>query len=254
LLMSWRKALLLLAVLCAAAVLAQQRLARDDAFVGDFEGGDLSQWDGASKVNTPNSSIDVVEAPVRRGRYAIKVTLAPNDASPKDRAELVLHAPPGGSGPGDERYYGFSALIPVDFRTGDENFFILAQWHGNDSDLPPLTVHYREGEVLLKGNRQRGLIWRGGVEKGRWFDLVFHVKWSSGEDGLLEAWKDGEKIVALRGRTCNGEEAENFKGSDIFVKFGGYRGRDVDTVQTVYLDEYRIGTSYEAVAPEAKSR
>jgi len=254
--MPWRKTLLLLAGLSAVAVLVLelQRLAVDDSFVGDFEVGDLSQWDGASKVNTTNSRIEVVEEPVRRGRYAIKVTLLPNDDYPKDRAELVLHSPPGGSGPGDERYYAFSALIPEDFRTGAENFFILAQWHGNDSDLPPLAVHYHDGEVVLKGNRKRGEIWRGGVEKGKWFDLVFHIRWSSGEDGLLEAWKDGKKIVALRGKTCNGEEVENFKGPNIFVKFGGYRGRDVDIVQTVYLDEYRIGTNYAAVALEDSPR
>lgn len=220
-----------------------------DSFVGDFEGGNLSQWDGFSNINTPNSNIEVVKDRVRKGQYAIKVLLAPNDKSSKDRVELVLHSGPGRSKPGDERYYGFSALIPEDFKAGSEDYFILTQWHGNDSGRPPLTLHYEGGKLVVKGNRHRGIIWSGSVEKGKWFDMVFHVKWSTDEDGFLEVWKNGEHIVALRGKTCNGADVRNFRNPNIYVKFGGYRGRNVDTTQTFYLDEYRIGNSYEGVAP-----
>jgi len=219
-----------------------------DAFIGDFEGGDLSQWDGLSKVNTPNSKIEVVKHPVRKGNYAIRVSLKPNDKSPKDRVELVLHSPPGESQPGDERYYSFSFLIPEEFQQGSEHFLILSQWHGNDSDLPPLTLNYQKGKLVVKGNRDRGIIWSGSVEKGKWFDMVFHVKWSMGEDGLLEVWKNGEQIVELHGKICNEKNVKNFKNSNIFVKFGGYRGKNVKLTQMFYLDEYRIGNSYEAVA------
>ncbi|MBK5550669.1 heparin lyase I family protein [Pseudomonas sp. TH03] len=39
------------------------------------------------------------------------------------------------------------------------------------------------------------------VEKGKWVDWVLHVKWSSGEDGFLEIWKDGKAVWEVKAPT-----------------------------------------------------
>ena len=221
-------------------------------FVGGFESGDLCQWDKLGSNNTANSKIEIVSDIVRAGNHAIKVTLGPNVAHQdkgKDRSELVQRTQGGRSKPGDEKYYGFSVLLPEQFESGKEYFFSVTQWHGYDTDIPPLTLEYVHGKLQMHRGRGRNIIMLGSVEKGRWFDMVFHVKWSANEDGFVEVWKDDVLISRSKGPTLNGPAAKGFKQYGTYVKFGGYRGKYIKSIQSFYLDEYRIGNSYAEVVP-----
>src|SRR5262249_22298654 len=124
-------------------------------FCGDFESGGLDGW--IWDIARPERAV-VVTAPVRKGRYAVRITLVPGDiAASKERAELKvankeierLHGSQGG-----EMWYGWSLLLPTDYADppGDQ-FQILAQWHHRPAPgvpaaerpkkmgAPPLTLH-----------------------------------------------------------------------------------------------------------------
>ncbi|MFL6258076.1 MAG: polysaccharide lyase [Thermoanaerobaculia bacterium] len=236
-------------------------------FRGDFETGRLDGW----LWDRPRGdSIQVVDHPVRKGRYAARVTLAPGDiAASKERAELKvgdqdLERLRGGQG--GEMWYGWSVLIPADYADppGDQ-FQILAQWHHRPPETtkpgarqrdvsgpPPLTLHFTfyEGRHLLSligrpspGAPRRTLGARP-VHKGAWIDLVFHIRWSIGNDGFVEAWLDGRPLTPgkVHGPTL-------YKPVSNYLRLGLYRGKGIPTTNHVFVDEVRIGSSYRAVAP-----
>jgi len=240
-------------------------------FCGDFEQGNLAgwRWDFAR-----SDSARVVSDPVRRGRHAVEITLKPGDvAALKNRAELMfkdkqlelVHARPGA-----ELWYGWSVLVPADDpdpRPG--NFHILGQWHGRPARAataatsasqperraprrPTLALHFKYGATGYALNLyhhpgaavEGHLIATRAVRKGEWIDLVFHVKWSEGKDGFVEAWLDGKPYTAgkVYGATLQNPAAT-------YLRLGLYRPHGGETTNRVYLDEVRVGDSYAAVAP-----
>ena len=93
----------------------------------------------------------------------------------------------------------------------------------------------------------------GPYKTGVWTDWVFHVKWSYQADGILEIWKNGEKVVDQKGpNTFNDAKGPYFK-------MGLYKGwkdpdRPSDAVnkRVLYHDEFRMAgadASYTDVAP-----
>jgi hypothetical protein len=38
--------------------------------------------------------------------------------------------------------------------------------------------------------------------QGRWIDILFHIGWSTGSDGLTEAWLAGQKLTPEGESAC----------------------------------------------------
>jgi hypothetical protein len=239
-------------------------------FVGDFESGTLAGWD--RDVARSESAV-VVDRPVRRGRHAARITLAPGDrAASKERAELKIadkdiervHGRQG-----SEIWYGWSFLLPVDYADppGDQ-FQIVAQWHHRPvapptapdrpflSGPPPLALHLAPGEdgdllILVAqatpSSPPRVLALRP-IRRGTWIDLVFAIRCSTGSDGWVAAWIDGLPFTPSRmpGPTLYTPVAN-------YLRIGLYRAKGVPTTNHIYLDEVRVGNSYAAVAPQART-
>jgi len=234
-------------------------------FCGDFETGGLAGWIGDI---SPNHPAEVVAWPVRKGRYAVRITLAPGDiAASKERAELkvgdkdieLIHGQQG-----RELWYGWSLFLPLDYAhpPGDQ-FQILSQWHhrpvvenpGKRSPVtgpPPLALYLvpHQGQDLLiligQSSRQAPPRHLGArpIRRGTWNDLVFHLKSSTGSDGFVEAWLNDRPFTAGRiyGPT-------RYNAVSNYLRLGLYRGKGVPTTNHVYYDEVRLGDSYLAVAP-----
>jgi hypothetical protein len=253
--------LLLVACVSLAAAPASQAPRRGVWFCGDFETGGLDGW--ILDVALPERAM-VVTHPVRKGRHAVRISLVPGDiAASKERAELKVgdkEIERARGGQGGEIWYGWSLLIPTDYADppGDQ-FQILAQWHQRPGaegqkrmGAPPLTLHLVRDEgrhvLLLIGQTTstgppRTLGGRP-IRLGVWIDLVFHVRWSTGRDGFVEAWLDGHPFTG-------GKKYAPTLYSPIsnYLRLGLYRGKGVPTTNHVYYDEVRLGDSYPAVAP-----
>ncbi len=237
-------------------------------FVGDFESGDLSGWRVSG--NPPQ----VTTEPVRAGRYAMKTVLDRYHDRVSYRTEV---SGPGGE-VGEEYWYGFSIFLPDDYRP-DAIWEIVAQWHGvPDFDIgetwrnPVMALStdggvwrlinrwdakrntYESGKKVYGGSHRYDL---GAYQTGVWTDWVFHVKWSYGEDGLLDVWQNGKRLIHQTGpNTFNDAKGPYFK-------MGIYKGwrdpnRPSDAVsrRVLYHDEFRMGSAdatYEDVAPGGQS-
>ncbi|HEX9670638.1 MAG TPA: polysaccharide lyase [Thermoanaerobaculia bacterium] len=248
----------------AAAVLAAAAAAPRPGvwFCGDFESGGLEGWGG--DLARPESAV-VVTQPVRKGRHAVRIELAPGDrAANKERAELKigdkaierLHGRPGGT-----MWYGWSLLVPSGYADPPgEQWQILAQWHhrpagpsapgerGRVTGAPPLALHLAGDTLVLIGKTSPRAPHRnlgaGAIRRGAWADLVFHIKWSNGSDGFVEAWLDGRPFTRGKqhGATLYGPVAN-------YLRLGLYRPKGVPTNNHVFYDEVCLGESRQAVTP-----
>ena len=82
---------------------------------------------------------------------------------------------------------------------------------------------------------------------------MFHIRWSYEDEGLLEVWKDGRKVVTQKGPNTYNDLRGNY------FKIGVYKWDWKNRPETsrverrvLYHDEVRIGgpsARYEDVAP-----
>lgn len=210
--------------------------------------------------------------PVRKGRYAVRMTLVPGDiAAQKERAELKVgdkEIERTHGGQGGEMWYAWSLLVPEDYADPPgAHFQVVGQWHHRPAraalpgqtgpvarglGLPPLILH-----LSPKGGRHvLTLIGRGSpnvdgrrlgtqpIRRGAWLDLLFHIRWSTGRDGFVEAWLDGRPFTPgkMYGPTL-------YSPVSNYLRLGLYRGKGFTTTNSVYYDEVRIGGYRQAVIP-----
>ncbi len=225
----------------------------DLLFEDDFEAGIADEW----IYERPHpSTVQVVDAPGRSGK-AVKFDLRRGEG---ERAEIRLEREPAGA----DRWYGFQTLLP-DSWEADRSFEMIAQWHGwPDFDqgetwrTPPLSLIV-EGDRIKIHNRwdpkpvtqnndpapEGGTetIWQGNYVKGEWSDWVFRVKWSYQSDGLIQVWRDGEKIVDRRGPNTYNDESGIYFKTGLYKPHWKYENSDTSTTtrRTLYVDNVRIG-------------
>ncbi len=240
-------------------------------FLGNFETGGLSGW---RRELCCSESAQVVSNPVRSGKYAVqfKLSQSDRDVQGSKRSELALGnlKTPANA----ERWYGFSTYLP-DSYTADPSSEVVVQWH-NEPDFA-LGETWRTPALALKtiaGRWQLSNRWDpnpvtykntpgagGGKEDSslgpygtnQWTDWVFHIKWSSGSDGLVEVWKNGTSLLRKVGPNTYNDQKGPFLKVGIYKPDWKYRPAQSTTTQRqIYMDELRIGdqtTSYTQVAP-----
>ena len=151
---------------------------------------------------------------------------------------------------GRDVWYGFAFLIPPSFPVVD-NRLVIAQWKQYGvSGSPLIAERYRNGKhdlTIRLADSSWG--WRKSyslptIKFGRWNDMVYHIRFSSGEDGLVDAWMNGSRVVTYKGATAFKEGEDN-----IYNKVGLYRDRWKDPM-TIYFDNYTLADSFGAVDPQ----
>jgi hypothetical protein len=195
----------------------------------------------------------------RSGESCVRITVRQGDidqagdgGTRTERAELD-----SGKHPllGRDAWYGFSFLVPPDFPVVDIRL-VLAQWkQGGLRGGPLVAQRYRAGVHYLtirttavgRADRKYAL---PKLTHGRWNDMIYHIRFSRGADGLVEVWMAGTKVVTHHGPTAfeSGEPT-------IYNKFGLYRDR-WEVPMTLYFDNYAAGEGRAAVDParlDAKS-
>src|SRR5205807_2697546 len=55
----------------------------------------------------------------------------------------------------------------------------------------------------------------GPITKNVWYDFVYHVKWSSGSDGLFQAWLNGQQVMNYSGPNL-------YVGQSCYLKIANY--------------------------------
>lgn len=147
-----------------------------------------------------------------------------------------------------ERWYGAS-YYPKDW-VNDPAPELVTQWQSLKGVSPPLALWSNNGnwEVVLFGVSHKVI---GALESNKWTDFVFHVKWSTGADGLIEIWKDGIKQPSISGANTYSGYPGNYMKNGIYKWPWAHPDKYTSktTKRVIYIDDVRIGSSYKDVAP-----
>lgn len=238
-------------------------------FSGDYETGDLSQWNEVRRRATDR--IRVVGSPARNGRYAARFEVRPGDlrTSAGERAEVARHWA-GQEGHGQDYYYSFSMYLPTGWAQEQDGFRIPIQWHSVNSQLngksppPPLAFAFLPRRERPNGMGQGGLYadMRGGnltrpavtttkvpvlplpIRTGIWHDFVVYVYWHRGQ-GDLKVW---HKTSDQRGFTLRAQinDRPNLyyitspysSTSKVFVRQGLFRRTHTTRTNVIHHDAY----------------
>ena len=234
-------------------------------FVGDFETGNLKGW----HFLIPDTSVNtkIISSPVRKGKYALKNTLLPNGYINNGyRAELALYECALYK---TEVYYGWSFMIDTNYY--DQTYNLIAQWqdlpnyiqgevweptpvlHGSP---PPIALVYVDGTLEINMNENPSdknetySVCKQKISTGQWYDVVFHIYWADDNTAYLEAWLNGTPFTPLNGTDHKYYKRNLFNRTGNYFKFGQYRGKLKATkTNIIYLDEFKVGSSYQEVAP-----
>lgn len=236
-------------------------------FLGDFETGNLSQWDLKTDWQGPNGSFTVVPSgtsgvPSRNGSYMGRVDVRTGDGkfgpgtnvdmvgttqwTPLDRTHYDLV--------GDEWYYGFSIYLPSStYNPYAGAFNYMAELHGDTSGQAPVKLNLNGAtnrwstELHVLDVAPAGA-WNptylrdiGPVTFNAWTDFTWHVKWATGSTGIVEMWMNGNLVSSFTGPTW---------GAMSYVKraLGCYR-QDSLPPFVLFVDQYKVGDTYSIVQP-----
>lgn len=240
-------------------------------FVGDFETGSVQAHadpnNGWTQFKCCQHSINVVTNPVRAGKYALRLEvrkddpLGVNGAPGRHRAQLAKLRGAGSAFEFGQTYWvGVSIYFPKDYTIDSRDGAGLFDWHvrpdpgeGGGS----LGAQAVGGDMVINNHWDsqpittalvHQTLWQAPIEKDKWMDFVFHIKFSYKNDGILEIWKDGQKIADKKGPNHYNDKAPPYFKLDL------YKGNWKSAVrkQVIYYDEIRIGdatSNYEEVAP-----
>ena len=208
---------------------------------GDYETGDLSQWD---KVDGLASRLTVESSVVHQGSKALRVELHQGDVSSSGtRNEVVLSDPAHFESEGNDRWYAWSTLFPADYPSND-TWQVFTQWHHTGCcGSPPVEFSVIGEHIQLEHDGSAEVLWTAPLVRGVWHDFVVHVFWSS-TDGYVELYYDGAKVL---GKTS---VQTLYPGEQAYLKQGLYWNAAITSVGVLYHDGMVTGTTLADVAPQ----
>lgn len=146
-------------------------------------------------------------AVARAGSRAGYALLRPGDAQYAGGYRAEYHGNDHATA-GLERWHGISYYLPADFNQGTNsrtaNDRIIFQFADEGPAMFSLHLDATKRELFLRHKRPDGKFQYLGsfpVETRRWYDVAFHVIWTTGNDGLFEMYLDGQQVASFTGRT-----------------------------------------------------
>lgn len=222
------------------------------------------------------NSVALAEEPTRTSdsERALEVVIAAGQQREQLQSTFVWTPDDAG---GTDQWYGFSLYYaddwnlggglaqevsaqawhnPVAWRTeGDNGSLNLSGDMDMDNDTGEAFEEFDTPHMVLRRNTvleddgfyDDGLgldkLDLGPIVTGEWMDFVCHIRWSTtSTNALRECWRDG---VHMGERTSlNAVDTAEHR-----LRVGQYQTTAIDHERTTYVDNVRIGTSYEAVDP-----
>ena len=237
-----------------------------ESFSADFENASLANFHFLVPDTAFNTTI--VTSPLRKGKYALKNVLRPDDFINNGyRAELAVYDCAKYK---TEVYYAFSFWIDTAYADPAYNllcqwqdlpYYIQGEWWGPTPLLrgssPPLALVYANGALDVKMNENpssnQEVVTVSSVPalpKGQWHDVIFHCYWSDDNSAFVEVKLNGEFITPFNGNDYKYYKRNLFNRTGNYFKFGQYRGKEkTKHTNIVYFDELKIASTYNAVAP-----
>lgn len=251
--------LIVLGLLAAVLALLPTTARSTVTWRGDYETGTLSQWNLGVQQKA-DGRVAVGTSIIHQGRYAARFEVRSGDnnvagSGTGERAEVLLSSSTTEGSEGREAYWAWSTFFPSDFTAPGGAWNVFTQFHHTGSSGQS-NIHFDVRDMSTIGLRVLGGDEAAAVRKdftlaplqrGRWYDFVFHVKWStSASTGFVEVWVNGSRVVP---KTFT---PTLYNGQGTYLKQGYYRAAYSGTT-VVYHDGMRKGSSYDEVAAEFPS-
>lgn len=222
------------------------------AWTGDFETGNLSQWRGSQAKE--QSRITLQTKIVRQGRTAARFEVRPGDnnvagSGSGERAETLIDSSTTDGVEGREQYWAWSTYFPADFDAPMGAWNVFTQFHHTGAK-GQVNVHFavsnrKTVKLRVMGGKLERAIRRdfvlASLKGGRWYDFVFHVRWSSSQTGFVEVWMNGLRVVRKTSTPTL------YRGYEVYLKQGYYRSAYRGTT-VVYHDGTCRGSTLADVA------
>lgn len=204
-------------------------------FKGDFETGDLSQFD---LIQAPKDRITVVEPPVAQGKYAAKVELRVGDPQVASGCRSEMQSGREYQEGDPKRHFRALIRIPHESWDWDAPFGLIWQSHDNSVESPPLCL------MLGESGGTKYMAFQSGDSKNiyckmlnppdnRWFELAWGIVFA--KEGSLEVLRNGNPQTMLKGTGI-----ETLGKPKAYDKNGIYRSIGATGTAVVYFDDYRI--------------
>ncbi len=233
-------------------------------FNDDFESGNINNFGCAGNCPTVSNAVS------SSGRFAMRALLTP-DMTNSYRTEATPQNSVGSFDFHKDYWISFKMMLPADFQEDSGGEFLF-QVHTQPSDWAscapinnnePLTIQTLSGQIGVGINKGGGWIeysrWVAPYKRGVWMQWVFHVRFSSGSDGLVEAWKDGTKLFSDSGPNSDPLDTCGKAMANPYLKIGVYHwawkngGTSESTKREVFYDDIRLGDSTSSLAEIAPS-
>lgn len=202
---------------------------------------DSSSFIGLQHQFAATHAFRLATSPVFEGAMSGRFELRASDpmVSNGTRSEVLFDVPAH-----KERWYAFVAYFPADGFPVDSNNDIINQWHQKGS--PATSFRIKKDRFMLRvGNSHdsREDIDLGPVTKDIWHKLVFHIIHSDGEDGLVEVWLDGTKVLTHKGGNMYPGRLPRWKVGIYKDNWNGDRKTDSD-LRIYYIDDIKVGNEH----------
>lgn len=256
-----RVLMILMVVTCLQAKSQVNKLFVEDSFESDKF---LQNW--ANTESCCSYSIIRSNSVAREGKYSVRIELNKDDilVHGGKRAELLTWREPT---PYVERWYRFSIFLPVEYKI-DSVEEILVQWHevpdthlGETWRSPPISLQINKDKWIasvmwatdpvntnqsLSGRKSQQL---GDVERGKWVDWIFHIRFSYQSDGLVQVWKDKTKVMDYSGPNYyNDKTGPYFKLGIYKWRWQDKNNQSVVTKRILYYDKVKIANETATLA------
>jgi|tagenome__1003787_1003787.scaffolds.fasta_scaffold20781802_1 hypothetical protein len=169
--------------------------------------------------------------PVRRGTHSVRFQLYKGDRRINCgvRCELAVDPPePPRTDPAipTERWYGFSVFLPYTWAP-DPAPESVTQWHQvTEGGSPPLAILTTGDDWIVSQRDWSNVAGNNTIEhsagpfaRREWTDWVVHVRWSAASDGLLEIWRNGQRVPGFapkRGRNTFSNSSRHYMKIGIY--------------------------------------
>ena len=249
----------------AAGTAFAQAISGSATYSCDFEGGycdfleqsKLGEW--APPAEARRSSLVTT---ARSGSRGVRLHTEPGDSNVRgsghwERDDLMKPPDPSYCNEGQEEWWAVSVMFPSDFvfPPGPEAGIIFdfhqsgptGQANYEIQTIPGIGLRARgHGGSNVNGGRFDALIPDpygavANVTRNAWYDFVFHVRWSSGNAGLVEGWLNGRKYQSYSGPTL-------YTGMSCYLKLANYHAPSGQP-SSIIFDRVVRGTRAADVTP-----
>lgn len=201
---------------------------------GDFETGDLSQWDSTNLIKTGDrDNLVFVTDQVADGMKAAQITLRddiifePYNQSRVEVKHEGLHTMNG-----EDSYYAWSFMVPGDAEIRSN----IGYWESLVTFRNTMSFYIEPSDgggtdiVFGTGNLGETERWRQKLELNKWHRIAIHNHWSQQQaDGKVNVWYDGQQVVT-------NATATKYDANELFFQMGLHRSDPSPPVQVIYID------------------